>query len=164
MKKLLLIRHAKSDWTDSQQTDFERPLNKRGKRNSPEMAARLVKRKLRPGLWLCSTAARARETVKLMLPAFDLSLADVRFLDELYLASPEEIIRSIQKEGGRADVLFLTGHNPGITELANMLSSVRLDNMPTCGVFGIDLALSEWKELEAVPYAFDFFDYPKKLQ
>ncbi len=164
MKKLLLIRHAKSDWSDLQQTDFERPLNKRGKRNSPEMAARLVERDLRPGLWLCSTAARARETVKLMLPAFDLSLSDVRFLDELYLASPEEIIRTIRREGGRADVLFLTGHNPGITDLANMLSPVRLDNMPTCGVFGIDLPLSEWKELQAVPYVFDFFDYPKKLQ
>jgi len=163
MKKLLLIRHAKSDWTDSHQTDFERPLNARGRRNSPEMAQRLANRNLKPGLWLSSTAVRARETVRLMLPSFGLSLSDVKFLDELYLASPDEIIRTIQKHGGRADVLFLTGHNPGITDLANMLSPARLDNMPTCGVFSINLPVADWKELEATHYSLDFFDYPKKL-
>jgi phosphohistidine phosphatase len=164
MKKLLLIRHAKSDWTDSQQTDFDRPLNKRGRRNSPEMAQRLVRRNLRPDLWLSSTAVRARETVRLMLPVIGLSLSDLRFLDELYLASPDEIIRIIRQHGGRADVLFLTGHNPGITDLANMLTPVRLDNMPTCSVFSINLPISDWKELKATHYSPDFFDYPKKLQ
>jgi len=164
MKKILLIRHAKSDWTNSHQTDFERPLNKRGRRNSLEMAARLVKRNIYPDLWLCSTATRARETVKLMLPAFERGLSDVKFLDKLYLASPEQIIQSIRNEGGQSDVLFLTGHNPGITELANMLSPIHIDNIPTCGIFSLDISLADWMELEAIPYSFNFFDYPKKLQ
>ena len=133
MKKLILIRHGKSEWNGETLPDFERPLNKRGKRDCPVMAQRMVEANIMPERWISSTAKRARETVEI-----------------------------IAREGGEASTLFLTGHNPGISELAAAISGVRLDNIPTCGIFGVQAEIENWSEINTKRFTFDFFDYPKK--
>src|SRR5467141_3628936 len=110
MKTLLVLRHAKSSWKDSGLADSERPLNGRGKRASDLIGRFLRKEKLRPDLVLCSTAIRARETVRLVLEAARL-VVETRYDQRLYLASAgrlAEIVSQIDED--RANVM-LVGHN-----------------------------------------------------
>ncbi len=162
MKKLILIRHGKSEWNGETLPDFERPLNKRGKRDCPVMAQRMVEANIMPERWISSTAKRARETVEIMNKVFALDEKRITWSDRLYLASPAEIAEVIAREGGEASTLFLTGHNPGISELAAAISGVRLDNIPTCGIFGVQAEIENWSEINTKRFTFDFFDYPKK--
>src|SRR6266480_1330486 len=90
MKTLLLLRHAKSSWKDASLADFERPLNGRGKRASDLIGRFLKKKKLDPDLVLCSTAIRARETLRLVLEAARL-VTEVQYDHRLYLASADRL-------------------------------------------------------------------------
>jgi len=161
MKRLVLIRHGKSDWSHDALSDFDRPLNKRGIRDCPEMAERLLRRKIYPDRWISSTAKRARETVEKMNTVLAFDRKKIFWTDQLYLASPSEIIEVLKKEGGEASTLFVTGHNPGITEVAGILSDIRIDNIPTCGIFGMQVELKNWSEAGRMNFTFEFFDYPK---
>jgi phosphohistidine phosphatase len=110
--KLILLRHAKSDWDDPLQDDHDRPLNARGRASAPAIGAWLVNEGHVPDLVLCSTAARTRETLRrLGLPP-----AQTRFSQRLYLASSAALLRALTVE--KAATILLIAHNPGIGDLA----------------------------------------------
>lgn len=162
-KSLILIRHAKSSWENFDTPDFDRPLNDRGKKDGPEMADRMVKSGVKPDLLLVSTAKRTRKTASYFIDAWQLDKNQVRFLDPLYLASPtvlQQIIRDTEPSVGS---LAIISHNNGLTDFANQLCEVRIDNIPTCGIFAVQTALGEWKNFDETPHEFWFFDYPKKV-
>lgn len=159
MKTLLLIRHAKSSWDDLSMPDFWRPLNARGRKDAPEMAQRLLQRGQLPDLMLSSTANRAITTAKMMADVIGYQ-ATIRQVDELYHASSAQIAAVLGIAGSSSRV-WLFAHNPGVTDFVNEFTAVRLDNMPTCGVFAMQFAIDNWHELYGATANFLFFDYPK---
>jgi len=163
MKQLILVRHAKSSWSDPGQRDFDRPLNARGERNAPEMAARLAARGLRPQLIVASGARRALATAQLMAREFGYPKQDIEIVDALYEASPAVWLAQIAALPPRVDRALMVGHNPELTELANRLCpDARIDNVPTCGVLVLDFAVRDWASTAATrPSAWDF-DYPRR--
>jgi phosphohistidine phosphatase len=161
MKTLILIRHAKSSWNDSSLSDFERPLNERGKKDAPEMASRLKEKGFVPDIFVSSPAKRAKKTAKIFGEEFGVKKDDIRFVEELYLASPVIFTRTITGLEDKFGTVILFAHNPGITEYANSLTNVRIDNIPTCGVFVVQADTDEWKDFETASRNFIFFDYPK---
>ena len=149
MKRLTLVRHAKSDAGLPGQQDWDRPLNRRGQRDAPEMALRLRERRLKPDLVLSSPAVRALTTATIMARELKVPASAVGQDERLYLASPADLLAVIRDLGGHATHVMVFGHNPGITDLANALSAgERIDNMPTCAVFTGLFALEDWNALE----------------
>ena len=162
MKRLTLVRHAKSDWSLPGQNDWDRPLNKRGQRDAPEMARRLRSRRLKPDLILSSPAVRALTTATVMARELKVPAAHVQQDERLYLASPSDLLAVIRELGGEAKHVMVFGHNPGMTECANQLSAGdHIDNLPTCGVFTAQFDIAAWSELDLNGGQDAEFDYPK---
>lgn len=163
MKHLTLVRHAKSSWNHPELEDFHRPLNKRGRRNAPDMGERLGKREARPDRVLLSPAVRARETAELMLPPLKLAQEGVLLEESIYEASCHTLLGLIRSQPDGIEHLMLIGHNPGLTELWNLLGNEPVDNIPTCGVFSLTFAdLGAWRKLQPHAGETAFIDYPKK--
>jgi phosphohistidine phosphatase len=162
MKRLTLVRHAKSDWSLPGQNDWDRPLNRRGQRDAPEMARRLRSRRLKPDLVLSSPAVRALTTATVMARELKVPATQVLQDERLYLASPADLLAVIRELGGEAKHVMVFGHNPGLTECANQLSAGdRIDNVPTCGVFTAQFDITAWSELDWQGGRDAEFDYPK---
>lgn len=164
MKTLILIRHAKSSWADPGQNDFDRPLNERGRKDAPEMAARLYKRTPHIDLFLSSTAKRARKTAAFFAEAYGKTVEDIQLVPSLYMAGIPEFLEQVKALPDTVQTVALFSHNYGITAFANTLSSVRVDNMPTCSFYAVELECSHWKDIETATTKFLFFDYPKAVQ
>lgn len=162
MLRLILLRHGKSDWHDHSLDDFDRPLSPRGLRDVPEMGRRLARRGQAPDLIISSTAVRAISTARAV--ARELGYREDRIVEAtgLYHAAPRTILSFIREAPASAHTLMIVGHNPGMTELANMLDDVRIDNMPTCGMLCVESDAAGWSEMEPATARFAWFDYPKK--
>ncbi|HEX5667202.1 MAG TPA: histidine phosphatase family protein [Chitinophagaceae bacterium] len=163
MKSVLLVRHAKSDWSVDAD-DFDRPLNERGKRDAPMMAVRLAKRKIPIDAFVSSTAKRALRTAKIFAENIGMKKGDILLKGELYLAPPGTFYDVLEKLDDRINTVALFSHNNGITEFANSLGIARIDNMPTCSIFAFTIDSDTWKDFRKSDKAFLFFDYPKKAE
>lgn len=162
MKRVFLIRHAKSSWADPGLSDFERPLNARGLSDAPEMAKRLVHQKLKIDAFLSSPARRAMKTAQLFAHAYDQGKKDIIQLQDLYLAGSDQILDAIRSAApDKAETIAVVAHNPGITELANSLTDARIDNMPTASVFAVQAESGHWQDFPGAGLQFLFFDFPK---
>ena len=162
MKTLLIIRHAKSSWDNASLNDIDRPLNDRGKRDGPIMAGRLINAGVRNDLFVSSPAKRARHTAEMFAHAFGRKEKDIVLVPKLYHAQVQDFKEVVAELDDQYDCVALFSHNPGITAFANILSSVRLDNMPTCSIFAVTSAATSWKEFLHTGTTFWFFDYPKR--
>jgi phosphohistidine phosphatase len=161
MKRVIIVRHAKSSWDDASVPDFERPLNERGKHDAPEMAKRLAEKKVEIDAFISSPAKRAKKTATLFAKEFGKHKDDVILIDELYHAGSEEFYKAIEKAPAKAKTIAIFSHNPGITDFVNSLTDTRVDDMPTCAVFAVKASIGDWKEFRQSPREFWFFDYPK---
>ena len=162
MKTLYLIRHAKSSWKYPALSDEERPLNKRGKQNAPDMGKRLKKKGVPPALLVSSHARRALDTAKLMAEELGYSKKKIISDERLYHASIAEFMEVIEEQDSKADVLMLFGHNPGLTELANAFCNVYVENIVTAGIYAIRFDTNSWEAVPDMQGEFLFYDYPKK--
>lgn len=163
MKRLLVIRHAKSAWPTGEVKDFDRPLNERGVSDAPMMANRLIKLRAVPDLLVASPAKRASSTAKLFGGEWGYMPDEIIYKPELYHAPASvfyDVISSIDSE---YNTIAIFSHNPGITEFVNQLTptEVRLDNMPTSAVFGVQVDLKSWADFDTAKKKFWFLDYPK---
>ena len=141
MVELILARHAKSDWGDSELADHERPLNARGSRDAPVMARRLAAAGAAPGRILSSTAVRARTTAA----EFGSALGVEVELDEgLYLASMSTLLA--KAAGAGSPSVMLVAHDPGLSALAFHLSNGGIAHMPTCAVARFTWPTASWDE------------------
>lgn len=160
-RQLLLIRHAKSSWSDSSLRDIERPLNKRGNRDAPFMAELLKAKNIHPDLILSSNAVRTRSTAKYFIDQFMPELKNVKIDSRLYEASASTILKVINGTPDNISVLMVFAHNPGLTSLHNFISASYIDNIPTCGICCYTFSLS-WQQIKEKSCELDFFEYPKK--
>jgi phosphohistidine phosphatase len=161
MKTLILVRHAKSSWKDASLADRDRPLNKRGKRDAPEMGRRLAARGGAPDLMVSSPATRALATARIIADAVGYPVDGIREDERIYMASPAELLEAIRALDDGHDRVFLFGHNPGLTELVNELSEPAVDNVPTCGVVELRLAVDQWADVSRETVRRAGIDTPK---
>ena len=162
-KKLIVIRHAKSSWKNSQVDAAERPLNKRGRRDGPRMASFLVDQGLKPDRLLVSDAVRARATADFLIDAFALGKGKINYEPRLYLAGVNRIYDLI-RESPDSQTLALVAHNPGITDLVNSLGErVFTDNVPTFGVAAFEIPINDWHELRPGMGNLTGFHTPKTI-
>jgi phosphohistidine phosphatase len=164
MLRLTLVRHAKTEAAFSGQEDWDRALEPRGQRDAPEMGRRLRGRGLKPDKVLTSPAVRALATMTIMIRELGVTASKVTQDERLYLANPKDLLKVIHDLGGSAKHLMVVGHNPGLTEFADALSSERsIDNMPTCAVYTLEFDIKDWKELQSGTGINEEFDYPKHI-
>ncbi|GAB5526464.1 MAG: phosphohistidine phosphatase SixA [Roseivirga sp.] len=161
MKQLLIVRHAKSSWEDASLRDFDRPLNKRGSRDVPDMGKRLSKKGLKPDLIIASPANRAITTAKGIARALDYELSAILEEPDLYHAGTRTILKIISQVDDRVDRLMIFGHNPGFTDLVARVSDLSLYNLPTCAVCGVAFDFESWEEILSKRGRKFFYDYPK---
>ncbi|MDN5200810.1 histidine phosphatase family protein [Fulvivirgaceae bacterium BMA10] len=162
MKTLYLVRHAKSSWDFPGLADFDRPLNGRGKRNAPEMGARLRSRSVKPDLLISSPAKRAYGTAKRIAEEIAYSKDKIQTNKLIYHGSEANLLEVIRSQNNNINSVMLFGHNPGFTDLANVLSDDWFDNIPTCGIVAIQFEIENWKEVQPKKGKVIFYDYPKK--
>jgi len=159
---LYLVRHAKSSWHNPKLADFDRPLNDRGQKDAPELGKRLRDSGVRVDAIVSSPALRAISTAKHI--ANEIGYSRQRIMREplLYMASPEAMLDVIFALETGANEAMIVGHNPGLTDLANMLTRSSIDNVPTCGVAVIRFSFGEWSDVAPGNGKLISFDYPKK--
>lgn len=170
MKRLLLLRHAKSSWDDPTLDDFDRPLAARGRADAPRMGRHLRAQGWIPGRVLCSPARRAVETWQAVAPELGEG-PEVELDRTIYMAAPSTLLRRIQAVRTPEDSLMLVGHNPGMEELARRLVGdgrrkdvERLETKyPTCALAVFDVDVETWRDVEWTRATLVDFVRPKDL-
>jgi phosphohistidine phosphatase len=163
MKTLFLIRHAKSSWDNPGLRDFSRPLNERGLRDAPAMAALLRAQGVAPDLLVSSPAKRALTTALFFAEAFGVAEDAVQREPAVYEAAPSEILRIIAQLPDSADTVLLFGHNPTFTEVANRFARDFIANVPTCGIVQIESDAGRWAEMYEENSAVKRCFFPKEM-
>jgi phosphohistidine phosphatase len=167
VKRLFLLRHAKSSWDDPGLDDHDRPLAPRGRRASALIAEHLRRAPIGPVLVLCSSARRTRETLETVMPALD--PVKVRIERELYGASFEDLLQRLREVPDEVESVMMVGHQPAIQELAlhlagegSELERVRA-KFPTAALATLTFA-GEWSELGHRSAELIAYVKPKQLQ
>lgn len=163
MKKLFLIRHAKSDWSNYLLNDFDRGLNNRGLKDAPFMAKLLENKKIIPDLIISSPALRTKLTLELLLEKIDYK-NEIIYDKSIYEAPYFNLKKVINNVNEQFDILFLVGHNPGLCDLANFLCEESFENIPTCGIVEIDFNTNSWSNISKENSKLISFEYPKKYK
>ncbi len=129
------------------------------------MAERLRKKKARIDIFISSPARRAKKTCKIFAKEFGYDVDDILYRDNIYEGSAENYFKVLANLTDKAEQVAIFGHNPGITEFANQLcEQVRIDNIPTCGIFAVEINCDRWEDFKDAKKRFLFFDYPKMGQ
>jgi phosphohistidine phosphatase len=164
----MLLRHAKSSWSDPSLPDVERPLAPRGERAARSIAEYLRRKRIRPSLVLCSSARRARQTLEAIEPSLGKRCA-VELSSELYAASVETLLERLRAVPESAGSVMLIGHNPGLEELALALASTGADlprlrgKFPTGALAVIAVESKSWAALEPGDGALVDYVVPREL-
>lgn len=168
--RLLLLRHAKSDWGDPSLADIDRPLNSRGKAAALAMARYMKHQGLIANRILCSTSQRTRETLARLLP-YQQNEAQIHLMSDLYRQSEDDYTGLIRKHGARAQKLMVIGHNPATEETAFSLAGTGApaamadihEKYPTAALAVIDFDISDWSELKGKTGHLERFVKPRDL-
>ena len=145
MKTIFILRHAKSSWDDLTLIDFDRPLNKRGKREAPLVGEWLRKEDRLPGLILSSAAKRAVQTVKALVKAAGYE-GEVEYEERFYDAGIDDWLQALASLPEDVDPVLLVGHNPTLEELVYALCRTSV-TLQTATLAEIDLPIDYWAEL-----------------
>ena len=162
MKTLYLVRHAKSSWKYPDLDDFERPLNKRGRKNAPFMGKVLKKLKVAPDVVLSSPANRAAMTARIIAASINYPLENIRYNEAIYEFSESALIHLVKRIDDAVNKAMVVGHNPAINGMANYIADQSISNIPTCGVFCVELDISSWTKISEHCGKLKFFEFPKK--
>jgi phosphohistidine phosphatase len=150
VKRLTLMRHANAQWKDPDTPDFDRPLNRRGQSEAEAMSRRLIELKLFPSMLLASGARRAQQTADIVARELGVAPRNRRSEESLYLATAADILRLIQAIGPRIPHLMIVGHNPGITEAANLFApQPHIQELATGALCTLTFETPSWAKIEA---------------
>ena len=162
MKQLTLIRHGKSDHSFGL-ADIERPLNERGESDAVLMGSWLIQQQIHFDQIFTSPAKRALTTAKLVSGQLDDDINEIVIEPLLYTFDSDGLYRFIETTDDQLSDIVIVGHNPGITLLVNDLCySSPIDNMPTCGIAQIELAITDWVEIAPGTGKLKQFSCPKQ--
>ena len=146
MKRISLIRHAKSDW-DNQHSDYYRPLNQRGTNDAPVMGKRLFALYGKPDLIISSGAVRALTTAEFFATNCNYPTTNIQVNDNLYLASSRKIVEIVQLIDNQFSNVWLFSHNPGISETVNDLTDRDVE-LKTCCICTLEKDTKKWSKLD----------------
>lgn len=164
-KRLILMRHAKSDWDGPFNTDFERPLNERGRASAPLIGQYAKKNEYIADLIYCSPALRTRQTLELFKSALDQDI-ETQFHEGLYGASTQDINKLIRTCPDTISTLMIVGHNPGLGSLAYTLSPEHaglFGKFPTASFAPFKFEKASWHDFDCGPCHFLDFVKPGDL-
>jgi phosphohistidine phosphatase len=165
MKKLIVVRHAKSDWGTEFLKDIDRPLNNRGYTDAYFMSDWFFKYKPVPDMILSSTASRALNTALIFARTMSFNMKNFALNNNLYESTPQTILDIVKSSSDEHSSLMIFCHNPGITHLCNdLMKDVFIDNVPTCGIVGIKFSVDDWKQISNVQSELDFYQFPKNFK
>jgi phosphohistidine phosphatase len=171
MKRLTLLRHAKSDWDDPVARDFDRPLNRRGEKAALLMGQFAAKRKMQFDLLVASPAVRVMQTLETFFEGYGETL-DARWDRRIYLASSPTLFDVVRDLPDSADSVLMAGHNPGLEELIldlvpdDGISPLREDvevKFPTASIAVMDLAIDRWSKVADNVATLASFTRPRDL-
>ncbi len=160
MKTIYFIRHAKSSW-DAPISDIDRPLNERGYNDAHHIGEELKDKNIKINAIYSSVANRARTTAGIVSFKLGFKEQDITSSEELYDFEGEKVVNFIKQLPNEQENVLIFGHNPAFTNIVNTLGSVKLDNLPTCGVVSIQFEIKNWTELSQGET--DFYILPKLL-
>ena len=146
VKRLFILRHAKSSWADSSQDDWQRPLNERGRRDAPRADEWLRSRSLMPDMIITSDAVRARSTAEAVAKALGYA-RDIIAHPSLYHAKPEDVFGLLHDAAGDAHTVLIVGHNPGLEELVSQLTG-EPHGLATTALVALDVPIDRWSEID----------------
>jgi len=160
MKKLFIIRHAKSSWKEENLDDFDRPLKKRGGKNASYMGEMLNEKHILPDIILSSPALRAKTTAGIIAKKVNYS-KDIVFNKNMYESNETTLHNLLTELNNNKKIAFLVAHNPGLNMLADYYVGFN-DNIPTCGIIEIEFNCKKWQEISPFNAKLISFEYPKK--
>ncbi len=171
MKTILLLRHAKSDWSDSTLIDFDRPLAQRGLKDAPRMGQVLARFDYVPDAILSSPAKRAKQTAELVVKACGYQKS-IQWKADFYGGSSDDLLAALQNLPSRVERPLLIGHNPAMEEtVADLLGrddsgwtdsfAIRI---PTAGLVCLEMDLVDWSDLEPGDATLRWFLIPKLVK
>jgi len=171
MRRLMLLRHAKSDWSTPGQRDIDRALSSRGRESAAVMGRYMAQHGLVPDRVLVSSARRTRETWELLAPSFDRQPA-FAYEPRLYEASPSRLLEILRGADPAVHALLVIGHNPGLQEVAASLVATgdidarqqMLEKFPTAGLAILDFPTDDWRNLKPDTGRLDRFVIPRALR
>ncbi len=162
MKRLILIRHSKSSWKDLSLTDFNRPLNRRGKSDGPLMADYLKNKIGKIDYLHSSSSVRTFETSKYFIN--QIQFLKIEYDDSLYHCSSSSILKMIMNYSEDYQSAMIIAHNPGLTNLINNIIDISLDNLPTTGIAKINFDCAEWRDVSSKNSNLIDLKFPKQLK
>lgn len=149
MKKLLIMRHAKSSWKDAEIPDHERPLKKRGLKDAAYIGKVLKNKELVPDKIISSNAVRAADTAAIVADKCGYK-KEIDYTDKLYMAESGAILELIHGQPDSIKVLMVIGHNPGMEALVQVLSR-KVESLSTASVAYFQTDIKSWKDLKQDP-------------
>jgi len=170
VKTIYLLRHAKSSWKDATLDDFDRPLNKRGRRAAKRLGEYLAAHGIEPAHILCSSSQRTRETLEHLQRAIGASIP-TRFEKGIYLAEASELLSRLRGLSDSLPSVMVIGHNPGMERLALMLAATggkgdtrMADKFPTGALAALSTDIDIWDQLAPGAARLDAFVCPRDLE
>lgn len=161
MKKLLIVRHAKSDWSNPHLRDFERMLNQKGLADAMDMAHRLKEKNILPEHVVSSPAVRALNTCEIICKELKVPQTNIELNKNIYEASHKTLLQIINGFDDSHNLIALFGHNNGITDLIDYLTNADIFDVPTCGMVLIEFPFESWSMISRDTGSVLFYDYPK---
>jgi phosphohistidine phosphatase len=146
MKRLLVLRHAKSSWKDPDLPDHDRPLNKRGRHDALLMGKLLKYEDLKPDLIISSSATRAKKTAELVTKECNYK-GEIVINQALYEAEPKEYLKILEELSVTYKTVLMVGHSPTVEETIEMITNSSDVIMPTCALAHIRLPIENWADI-----------------
>tara|TARA_B100000927_G_scaffold137156_1_gene110721 strand:+ start:76 stop:570 length:495 start_codon:yes stop_codon:yes gene_type:complete len=163
MKQIYVLRHAKSSWDNSNLTDFERPLSKRGIRDANKLSIFLKNMDLMIDIVLCSTAVRAKDTFDLTACGFNFEIDKANYTDKLYFGDVSSIIMRLKEIDNSLKNILIVGHNPTLHYLVESLTNKKIDRFKTCNL-AIITHDDNWNSLGSKKSSLKSLIKPKELK
>jgi len=145
MKTLILMRHAKSSIGEKNQEDWDRPVNKRGRKNALAMAKLLKEKDAVPQVIVASAALRVRQTAELLIEELSFR-GDIHYLASLYRGELDAYLTAVQSMPDGVDCLMVIGHNPMLEGLLQLLSG-KVESLPTASIAYLKVPVEHWRDL-----------------
>ena len=164
MKKLYLMRHSKSAWENEAVTDFERPLNERGRKDAPVMAKWIKQNEFEFDYIVSSPATRTLITCRIVLEYLEIPFSQINIDERLYEGNVEDVVGLIQEFPNDLESAILFGHNPTIHNLAIFLAKFKYEHVKTSSFIEIVLDIENWADVLSGCGVVSHFVYPKVLQ
>lgn len=162
-KQLILIRHAEANWGNGNLNDFDRTLTDQGLANATQMAQHLLKLNIKPSFIVSSPAVRALTTAKVFGNKWGISDQNIEQEKAIYEANEFNLLKLINSFNDQHDSIALFGHNPGISNFANLLCNNHIYDLPTCGVAVLQFFFESWNLISTNTGNIILFNYPKNL-